>query len=109
MATYAGRIVVAVGGNASYPPNIKGLAEEQFALMVPCASISSASLPWAPTHSHVAMDRLSATSIGMAKTSSELTDANGLCVAHSQGGMGYMLQQSLRNVLREHQFRLSVS
>ena len=34
MATHAGRIVVAVGGNASYPPNIKGLAEEQFALMV---------------------------------------------------------------------------
>ncbi len=32
-----------------------------------------------------------------------------ICVAHSQGGMGYMLQQTLRNALREHGVAMSVS
>jgi carbamate kinase len=32
-----------------------------------------------------------------------------VCVAHSQGGIGYMLQQSLANVLARHGLRASVS
>jgi carbamate kinase len=32
-----------------------------------------------------------------------------VCVAHSQGGIGYMLQQSLANVLARHGIRASVS
>ena len=42
----------------------------------------------------------------MAKTADELPPMPmDVCVAHSQGGMGYMLQQTLVNVLHEHGVR----
>ncbi len=112
MATHAGRIVVAVGGNASYPPNIKGLAEEQFALMVSMCEhlvrIIAGGYQLILTHGNGPV--IGNILFRMAKTSNELPPMPmDVCVAHSQGGMGYMLQQSLMNVLREHQLRLSVS
>jgi carbamate kinase len=46
----------------------------------------------------------------MARTSRELVPMPmDVCVAHSQGGMGYMLQQSLANVLARHGMDVSVS
>jgi carbamate kinase len=46
----------------------------------------------------------------MAKTASELPPMPmDVCVAHSQGGMGYMLQQTLVNVLREEGVAMAVS
>ena len=46
----------------------------------------------------------------MALTSKELVPMPmDICVAHSQGGIGYMLQQSLANVLRGGACRLGVS
>lgn len=112
MATHAERIVVAVGGNASYPPNIKGLAEEQFALMASMCEhlvrIIAGGYKLVLTHGNGPV--IGNILFRMAKTSNELPPMPmDVCVAHSQGGMGYMLQQSLMNVLRKHQLRLSVS
>jgi carbamate kinase len=46
----------------------------------------------------------------MARTSGELMPMPmDVCVAHSQGGIGYMLQQSLANVLARHGIRAGVS
>lgn len=112
MAIHAERIVVAVGGNASYPPNIKGLAEEQFALMASMCEhlvrIVAGGYKLVLTHGNGPV--IGNILFRMAKTSNELPPMPmDVCVAHSQGGMGYMLQQSLMNVLRKHQLRLSVS
>ncbi|MBV1699384.1 MAG: carbamate kinase [Hyphomicrobiales bacterium] len=112
MAKRAERIVVAVGGNASYPPTIKGLAEEQFALMTSMCQhlvrIVASGRKLILTHGNGPV--IGNILFRMAKTSNELPSMPmDVCVAHSQGGMGYMLQQSLMNVLWEHQLRLLAS
>lgn len=112
MAAHAERIVVAVGGNASYPPNIKGLAEEQFALMASMCEhlvrIIAGGYKLILTHGNGPV--VGNILFRMAKTSNELAPMPmDVCVAHSQGGMGYMLQQSMMNVLRQHEMRLPVS
>lgn len=106
------RIVVAIGGNASYPPNIKGLAEEQFALIAEACEhlvrIIEAGYKLVLTHGNGPV--VGNILFRMAKTSNELAPMPmDICVAHSQGGMGYMLQQTLMNVLREHGNPLPVS
>lgn len=106
------RIVVAIGGNASYPPNIKGLAEEQFALIAAACEhlvrIIEAGYKLVLTHGNGPV--VGNILFRMAKTSNELAPMPmDICVAHSQGGMGYMLQQTLMNVLREHGNPLPVS
>lgn len=112
MAKRSERIVVAVGGNASYPPTIKGLAEEQFALMTSMCQhlvrIVASGRKLILTHGNGPV--IGNILFRMAKTSNELPSMPmDVCVAHSQGGMGYMLQQSLMNVLWEHQLRLLAS
>jgi carbamate kinase len=98
-------VVVALGGNATYPPDIRGTAEEQFAI----AHRSSESL----VAMHEAGYRLVLTHgngpvvgrilMRMAISATQLTPMPmDICVAHSQGGIGYILQQSLANVLCAH-------
>src|SRR6478752_2492535 len=99
------RIVVAFGGNASYPPTIKGLAEEQLALMTQAAEhfvrIVQAGYRLVLTHGNGPV--VGNILFRMARTASELPPMPmDICVAHSQGGMGYMLQQTLANVLQRH-------
>lgn len=106
------RIVVAFGGNASYPPNIKGLAEEQFALIqVACehlARLLEGGFKLVLTHGNGPV--VGNILYRMAKTAHELAPMPmDICVAHSQGGMGYMLQQTLTNVLHEHEIDVKVS
>jgi carbamate kinase len=106
------RIVVAIGGNASYPPNIKGLAEEQLALMAQLCEhlvrIIEAGYKLVLTHGNGPV--VGNILFRMAKTANELAPMPmDICVAHSQGGIGYMLQQTLMNVLREHGKRLAVA
>lgn len=112
MAAQAERIVVAVGGNASYPPDIKGLAEEQFALMAGMCEhlvrIIAGGYQLILTHGNGPV--VGNILFRMAKASNELAPMPmDVCVAHSQGGMGYMLQQSLLNVLQQHALPLPVS
>ena len=106
------RVVVALGGNAAYPPTIKGTADEQLALMRQVCGhlveIIRAGWQLVLTHGNGPvvgniLDR-------MARTADELPPMPmDVCVAHSQGGMGYMLQQSFANVLVDSGMDIVVS
>ena len=99
------RIVIALGGNAAYPPSIKGTAEEQLALM---AELCSHFVRLIDAGYRIVLTHGNGPVVGnilfrMAKTADELPPMPmDVCVSHSQGGMGYMLQQSFSNVLRAH-------
>jgi len=105
-------VVVAIGGNASYPPTIKGLAEEQLALM---AAVSEHLVNILQSGYRLVLTHGNGPVVGnilfrMAKTADELPPMPmDICVAHSQGGMGYMLQQTLANVLHRHGMDAAVS
>jgi carbamate kinase len=97
-------VVLALGGNASYPPGIRGLASEQLALMEQaCRHLSGLvedGFQLLVTHGNGPV--VGNILFRMARTADELPPMPmDICVAHSQGGMGYMLQQTLANVLRE--------
>ena len=96
------RVVVALGGNAAYPPTIKGTAEEQLALMRGvCAHLVDIVLAgWQLALTHGNGPVVGNILYRMARTADEIPPMPmDVCVAHSQGGMGYMLQQSLANAL----------
>lgn len=106
------RIVVAIGGNASYPPTIKGLASEQLALIAEACGhlvrIIQSGYQLVLTHGNGPV--VGNILFRMARTASELPPMPmDICVAHSQGGMGYMLQQTLCNVLHERGVTMSAS
>lgn len=105
-------IVVAFGGNAAYPPTIKGLAEEQEALMAAaCRHLVAA----VRAGHQIVLTHGNGPVVGnilfrMARTASELPPMPmDVCVAHSQGGMGYMLQQALSNVLHAEGLAITAS
>ncbi len=105
-------VVVAFGGNASYPPTIKGLAQEQLDLMAAACQhllrIIDSGRPLVLTHGNGPV--VGNILFRMAKTAGELPPMPmDICVAHSQGGMGYMLQQSFMNVLHAHGVERTVS
>jgi carbamate kinase len=105
-------IVVAFGGNAVYPPTIKGLAEEQLEIMDAACELL---VPVFRSGYRAVLTHGNGPVVGnilfrMALTSKSLVPMPmDVCVAHSQGGIGYMLQQSLANVLARHGIRASVS
>lgn len=106
------RVVVAFGGNASYPSTIKGLASEQLALMAEACHhlvrIIQSGYQLVLTHGNGPV--VGNILFRMAKTAHELPPMPmDVCVAHSQGGMGYMLQQTLTNVLHDAGVTRSVS
>lgn len=99
------RVVIAFGGNASYPPTIKGLASEQISLMAEACEhlvgIIKAGFQVVITHGNGPV--VGNILFRMARTANELPPMPmDVCVAQSQGGIGYMLQQTLVNVLHEH-------
>ena len=99
------RVVIAFGGNASYPPTIKGLASEQISLMAEACEhlirIIQAGFEVILTHGNGPV--VGNILFRMAKTANELPPMPmDVCVAQSQGGIGYMLQQTLVNVLHDH-------
>lgn len=99
------RVVVAFGGNASYPPTIKGLASEQISLMAEACEhlvkVIQAGFQVILTHGNGPV--VGNILFRMAKTAAELPPMPmDVCVAQSQGGIGYMLQQTLVNVLHDH-------
>ena len=105
-------IVVAFGGNAVYPPTIKGTADEQLAIMAEACehlvSVFRAGYRMVITHGNGPV--VGNILFRMARTSRELQPMPmDVCVAHSQGGIGYMLQQSLANVLAKHGIGMRVS
>ena len=106
------RVVVALGGNAAYPPSIKGTADEQTALMRQvCAHlVEIIRAGWQLVLTHGNGPVVGNILYRMARTADELPPMPmDVCVAHSQGGMGYMLQQSFANVLLDNGMDLVVS
>jgi carbamate kinase len=105
-------IVIAFGGNAVYPPTIKGTAQEQLDIM---AEACEHLVPMFRSGYRVVITHGNGPVVGnilfrMALTSRELVPMPmDVCVAHSQGGIGYMLQQSLANVLARRGVPLGVS
>jgi carbamate kinase len=105
-------VVIAFGGNASYPPTIKGLAQEQLDLMAEACRhlirIIDSGRRLVLTHGNGPV--VGNILFRMARTAGELPPMPmDICVAHSQGGMGYMLQQSFMNVLQAHGVHRTVS
>jgi carbamate kinase len=105
-------VVIAFGGNAVYPPGIRGTAQEQLDIM---AAACEHLVPLFRAGYRTVLTHGNGPVVGnilfrMARTSRELEPMPmDVCVAHSQGGMGYMLQQSLANVLARHGMALDVS
>lgn len=105
-------VVVALGGNAAYPPTIRGTAEEQLALMREVCGHFVAIIRegWQLVLTHGNGPVVGNILYRMARTAAELPPMPmDVCVAHSQGGMGYMLQQSFANVLHDHGMHIVVS
>ena len=106
------RVVVALGGNAAYPPTIKGTADEQLLLMRQvCAHlVEIIRAGWQLVLTHGNGPVVGNILYRMARTAEELPPMPmDVCVAHSQGGMGYMLQQSFANVLVDSGMDIVVS
>jgi len=106
------RVVVALGGNAAYPPGIKGTAQEQTALMRDVCRhlVRIIGAGWQLVLTHGNGPVVGNILYRMARTADELPPMPmDVCVAHSQGGMGYMLQQSFANVLVDHGLDVVVS
>jgi carbamate kinase len=106
------RVVIAFGGNASYPPTIKGLASEQMELMRQACEhlVETVAAGYELVLTHGNGPVVGNILFRMARTANELPPMPmDVCVSHSQGGMGYMLQQSLSNVLCRHGIRREVA
>ena len=98
------RLVIAIGGNATHPEDIAGTSEEQKEVAKRTAVSLLPLLREVPelvvTHGNgpvvgkimmrqmLTMDRIPPMSMD-------------ICVAHSQGGIGYLLMQAMENALRE--------
>jgi carbamate kinase len=106
------RVVVALGGNAAYPPTIQGTADEQLQLMHQVCGhfVEIIKAGWQLVLTHGNGPVVGNILYRMARTADELPPMPmDVCVAHSQGGMGYMLQQSFANVLHDHGMNVVVS
>ena len=105
-------VVIALGGNAAYPPHIRGTAQEQLDVMAGLCEhmvgIIEAGHQLVLTHGNGPV--VGNILFRMARTATELPPMPmDVCVAHSQGGMGYMFQQSFANVLVRHGLNRTVA
>lgn len=96
-------LLVAIGGNAVHPDNIRGTTEEQETV---AARAARALLPLVGAADRVLITHGNGPVVGKILLRMMLTrDAIppmrlDVCVAHSQGGIGYLLMQALENALR---------
>jgi carbamate kinase len=95
--------VIAIGGNATYPPTIRGSAEELDAIIEQtCEQL----VPMIERGYRLVLTHGNGPVIGnimsqMAATTNEVVPMPmDVCVAYTQGGIGYMIQKSLGNCLR---------
>jgi len=98
------RIVVAVGGNATHPEHIAGTSSEQKEV---AARAAQALLPLALADNELVIVHGNGPVVGKILMRQALTRDRvppmslDICVAHSQGGIAYLLVQALENALRE--------
>ncbi len=96
-------LIVAIGGNATHPENIRGTTEEQ---EVVADTAAQALLPLVRANNRILITHGNGPVVGKILLRMMLTrDAIppmrlDVCVAHSQGGIGYLLIQSLENAMR---------
>ena len=98
------RIVVAIGGNATHPETIAGTSAEQKDI---AALTARALLPLALADNQLVIVHGNGPVVGKILMRQALTRDRvpamslDICVAHSQGGIAYLLVQALENALRE--------
>jgi carbamate kinase len=98
------KILVAIGGNATHPEDIEGTAQEQKAI---AAKTAQALLPLAQLDNELVITHGNGPVVGKILMRQVLTRDRiapmplDICVAHSQGGIAYLLMQALENALRE--------
>ena len=96
-------LLVAIGGNATHPENIRGTTEEQELV---ADTAARALLPLVKSGNRLLITHGNGPVVGKILLRMMLTRDSippmrlDVCVAHSQGGIGYLLIQSLENVMR---------
>lgn len=99
-----GRLVVAIGGNATHPEDIAGTSEEQKEV---AARTAAALLPLMQRDNELIVTHGNGPVVGKIMMRQMLTMdrippmSMDICVAHSQGGIGYLLMQAMENALRQ--------
>ena len=98
------RLLVAIGGNATHPEDIEGTSQEQKEL---AARTAEALLPLALLENELVITHGNGPVVGKILMRQALTRDRiapmplDICVAHSQGGIAYLLMQAMENALRE--------
>ncbi|MGH7072124.1 MAG: carbamate kinase [Acetobacteraceae bacterium] len=97
------RLLVAIGGNATHPGGIRGTAEEQLEL---AANTGRALVPLMKLGKELIITHGNGPVVGKILLRQSLARDRvvpmplDICVAHSQGGIAYLLTQALENALR---------
>lgn len=103
-STIPDKILVAIGGNATHPEDIEGTSYEQ---KVIAANTAEALLPLALLDKELVITHGNGPVVGKILMRQTLTRDRispmplDICVAHSQGGIAYLLVQAMENALRE--------
>ena len=98
------RLVIAIGGNAVHPEDISGTSDEQKDV---ARQTAEALLPLAELDNELVITHGNGPVVGKIMMRQMLTMnrippmSMDICVAHSQGGIGYLLMQAIENALRE--------
>ncbi|HUG76163.1 MAG TPA: carbamate kinase [Burkholderiales bacterium] len=98
-----GSLLVAIGGNATHPDDIRGTTEEQELI---AARAAQALLPLVRADNRLLITHGNGPVVGKILLRMMLTRETiapmrlDVCVAHSQGGIGYILIQALENAMR---------
>ena len=98
------RLLVAIGGNATHPENIEGTSEEQEKI---AKTTANALLPLMLSENELVITHGNGPVVGKILMRQALTRDRiapmplDICVAHSQGGIAYLLLQALENALRD--------
>ncbi len=98
------RLVIAIGGNATHPENISGSSAEQKDI---ARQTADSLLPLALLGTELIITHGNGPVVGKILMRQALTRDRippmslDICVAHSQGGIAYLLMQALENALRE--------
>ncbi len=98
------RLAVAIGGNATHPEDIAGTSEEQIAV---AAQTADALLDLLQKIETLVVTHGNGPVVGKIMMRQMLTMdrippmSMDICVAHSQGGIGYLLMQAMENALRK--------
>jgi carbamate kinase len=97
------RLVIAIGGNATHPEGIRGTPYEQAKI---AATLAQALLPLMLLNTQLILTHGNGPVVGnillgqaLARDRVEPMSLD-ICVAHSQGGIAYLLMQALENALR---------